>query len=81
MVVQHWLFLVMFWRYPNRSLVKAAQTVRSHAALLAAAFAGVLPTTAAIELIQRCLVAGCRMNPRKRQPNAYQLLLDLSDAA
>lgn len=30
MVVQHWIFLVSCWSYPDRSLVKAAQSVRQH---------------------------------------------------
>lgn len=35
MVVQHWLLLVGCWAYPDRSLVKAAQTVRTFALSLA----------------------------------------------
>jgi hypothetical protein len=38
MVVQHWLFLVGHWSCFDRSLVKAAQTVRSHAMHLAVHF-------------------------------------------
>jgi hypothetical protein len=26
--------------------------------------------------IHRCLAAGCRLNPRKRHPDTYQLLLN-----
>jgi IS4 transposase len=28
MLVQHWVFLVSLWAYPDRSLPKAAQTVQ-----------------------------------------------------
>ena len=28
-VIQHWIILTTLWKYPNRSLVKAAQTVRT----------------------------------------------------
>ena len=38
MLVQHWVFLVSFWAYPDRSLTKAAQTVQKHALHLASAF-------------------------------------------
>jgi hypothetical protein len=79
MVVQHWLFLVSCWAYPDRSLPKAAQTVQKHALHLASAFGETPLLMRAIATIQRCLAAGCRMNRRKKAPNTYQLLLDLSD--
>jgi hypothetical protein len=76
MLIQHWFFVVSCWAYPERSLVKAAQTVRKHALHLASAFQSLKRLTAAILTIQRCLMAGCRMNRRKKHPNTYQLLLD-----
>jgi len=79
MVVQHWLVLVGCWRYPDRSLVKAAHTVRKHALHLASAFASTTHLTRAIATIHRCLAAGCRLNRRKKAPNTYQLLLALTD--
>ena len=79
MVAQHWLFLVSCWTYPNRSLVKAAQTVRDYAPLLAAALAGLLDITLPIQQIQRCLASGARLNHRRKQPNTYQLLLSLQE--
>jgi hypothetical protein len=76
MVVQHWLLLTGCWAYPDRSLVKAAQTVRLHALHLASALACPAALEAAILVIHRCLAAGCRLNRRKKKPNTYQLLLD-----
>ena len=81
MVVQHWLFLVGCWVHPNRSLVKAAQTVRDYAPMLESALAGYIDLAVTIEQIQRCLAAGCRMNRRRKQPNTYQLLLNLPEIA
>ncbi len=78
MVVQHWLFLVSCWAYPDRSLAKAAQTVRKHALHLASAFGDDAHLQVAIEAIQRCLKAGCRLNRRKKAPNTYQLLRELT---
>jgi len=75
MVIQHWVLLTSCWRFPNRSLVKAVQTVRSYALLVATALAGLLALTTVLDQIGRCLAAGCRMNPRQRHLNAYQLLL------
>ena len=81
MIIQHWLLLVSCWSYPNRSLVKAAQTVRDYAPMLATALAGYLDLEVPIQQIQRCLKAGCRMNRRRKQPNTYQLLLNLQEVA
>jgi len=74
MVVQHWLFLVSIWAYPDRSLRKAAQTVQKHALHLASVFDCRDQLEAAIAVIQRCLSFGCRINKRKGKPNTYQLL-------
>jgi hypothetical protein len=76
MVVQHWLLLVSCWAYPDRSLVKAAQTIRTPALHLASALTYPALLCRAIGVIQRCLAAGCRLNPRSKKPNTYQLLLD-----
>jgi len=80
LVIQHWLLLVSCWAAPDRSLVKAAQTVRSYVPLLASAFAGVLPLVRVLEHLCRTVGFGCRMNPRKKAPNTYQLLLALDPA-
>lgn len=79
MVIQHWLFLVGCWAYPDRSLVKAAQTVQHHALHLASSFAHPRQLCRALTIVQQCLAAGCRMNRRKQRPNAYQLLLNLTE--
>lgn len=79
-VIQHWLFLVGCWPYPDRSLFKAAQTIQKHAWHLAAAFGNNQQLLQALKVVQRCLAAGCRINKRKKQPHTYQLLLALSDA-
>jgi Transposase DDE domain len=74
-LVQHWVFLVSCWAYPDRSLTKAAQTVQKHALHLASAFASIKRLVDALLTVKRCLAAGCRMNRRKKHPNTYQLLL------
>jgi hypothetical protein len=75
MLVQHWVFLVSFWAYPDRSLPKAAQTGQRHALHLASALSSVQRLGRALLTVQCCLAAGCRMNRRKKHPNTYQLLL------
>lgn len=78
MLIQHWLLLTGCWAYPDRSLVKAAQTIRQHALHLASVLPCHVALCAAIAVIQRCLAAGCRLNRRKTKPNTYQLLLEPS---
>jgi len=75
LLIQHWLLLLSCWSRPDRSLVKAASTVRHTVALLIGALNGHLPLRTAIEQIKTAIALGCRMNPRRKAPNAYQLLL------
>lgn len=77
MIIQHWVMLAGCWSYPDRSLVKGSQTVRSYAKMLATALAGLIQLEVEVADIVRCLAAGCRMNRRKCRPNTYQLLLAL----
>lgn len=77
MVVQHWLFLVNLWAYPDRSLVKAAKTVKRRAMELARSFRKRSRLIETITSIGQC-ITGCRINRRKQYPNTYQLLLDAS---
>jgi hypothetical protein len=76
MLIQHGVFLVSLWAYPDRSLTKAAHTVQKHALHLASSFGSLQRLMLAIATVKRCLAAGCRMNRRKKYPNTYQLLLD-----
>jgi hypothetical protein len=79
MVVQHWVLLVSCWSYANRSLPKAARTVRRHALHLAAIVAHRQLVCKTLEIIQRCLKQGCRIDRRHQQPSTFQLLLKLTE--
>jgi hypothetical protein len=79
MVVQHWLLLIGCWRYPDRSLRKAAQTVQKYALQLASSMTCPEHLERAIRTLERCLAAGCRINKRKGQPHTYQLLRSITD--
>lgn len=74
MVIQHWVLVVTSWQYPERSMVKGAQTVRTHACYLACVFTNGAQLTAALTSIERCLAAGGRVNKRRKRPNISQLL-------
>ncbi len=80
LIVQHWVMVTSLWTYPDRSAWKAAQTLRKHALHLAAAFvAGVAALRAALQVVQRTLAAGCRLNKRKKVPSTFQLLLAVTE--
>jgi hypothetical protein len=81
MEVQHWIWLTSIWDYPDRSLVKAAQTVQKYALQLAGGLWSYQRTVETLETIARCMAAGCRMNPRKKHPNTYQLLEAVAESA
>ncbi len=79
MVISHWTWLLSLWDYPDRSLAKAAQTVQKYALQLATGLWSQMRTRETLETIARCLAKGCRMNPRKKHPNTYQLLLAVTE--
>jgi len=87
LVIQHWTLLLGCWAFPNRSLTKAAQAVRSHALALLLALPSRRRLRAALATLRTCIAAGCRLNPRRTHPNTYQLLLatpewpEVADAA
>ncbi len=81
LLIQHWIFLVSCWSYPDRSLHKAAQTVRKQAFHLATVIADAERLCEAITVIQHCLALGCRLNKRRKEPATFQLLLDLPQRA
>jgi IS4 transposase len=74
LLIQHWLFLVGFWEFPDRSLFKGAQTIQRFALALAISFADFAQLVGIIEIIQGCLSAGCRINRSSKQPRSFQLL-------
>jgi DDE family transposase len=75
LVVQHWLLLLGCWAFPDRSLPKAAQTVRAHATALAGAFARPPLLRATLATLARCLAAAGRIHKRRAAPATFQLLL------
>lgn len=78
LLLQHWLLVVCGFQYADRSLVKAARVIRHHAAQLASDLDAPQLVERLLQHIQRHLQRGCRMNPRRTQPNTYQRLLALT---
>jgi hypothetical protein len=73
-LVQHWILLVGCWSQPDRSLVKAAQTIRQHAVHLASTFAQPATFEQTLRVVQRCLAHGCHLNKRRGAPSTFQRL-------
>jgi hypothetical protein len=80
-LLQHWLLVASCWHYPDRSPVKAAATVRGHALLIAYALRGAFDLAQVLGLLRETLQACPRLERRKKHPAAFQLLLELPDAA
>jgi hypothetical protein len=80
LLVQHWLVVLSLWTSADRSWTKAAQTIRKHALHLASAFVrGAAALRTALRIVRRALVAGCRLNKRKKVPGTFQLLLAVTE--
>ncbi len=79
MIIQHWTFLIGNWSFPDRSLVKAAKTVRQHALNLAVALDDLPRLEEALTILSRCLAAGCRINKSVKTPRTFQILLALDE--
>lgn len=78
LVIQHWLLLVGGWDRPDRSLVRAAQTVREHAVCLLRALGRPDRLAEELTVIAACIRTGCRIASRATRPSAFQLWLDPS---
>ena len=76
LIIQHWLLLVGPWHDYACSLTKAAAAIRLAALHLVWSLGSIRRCCSAIRQIVTAAAAGCRINPRKRRPNAYQCWLD-----
>jgi hypothetical protein len=75
-LIQHWLLLLGGWDRPDRSLVRAAQTIRGHAHGILAALGRPRRLREALATLTRCLAMGGRVAKRKTKPSAFQLWQD-----
>ena len=79
MVFQHWFFLLGNWSFPDRSWLKATNTVRQHAIALAVALPYRQQLIRTLKVLANCLAQGCRINKSQKTPRHYQLLLDVTE--
>ena len=80
MIIQHWALLTCCWAFPDRSLVKAAKTVRQHALCLLLALHDTFALAQALTTLQAALQQGCRINKSRKTLRVYQLLLLFGEA-
>ena len=80
LVVQHWILLLGCWSDLDRSLFKAAQTIRKHAFHLASVLSDTPRLLSTLQLLCDTLAAGCRIQKRQAHPATFQLLESLSFA-
>lgn len=77
-LIRHWIWITGTWSCPQRSLFKAGTTFKQQALHLAITFTqGCRQLIRAIRKLHHCLQAGCRINRSRKDPRAFQLLLDL----
>ena len=76
LVIPHWLLLVGGWDRPDRSLPRAAQTIRAHAICLLRALGRPRRLVEELAALADCLGVGCRIASRTKRPSAFQLCLD-----
>jgi hypothetical protein len=78
LIFQHWMLLASGWANPERSLVKAAQVVRSYAGELASTHRHPDQFVRVMTAMGRVIQRMARMNKRKKLPSTAQRLLALT---
>jgi Transposase DDE domain len=73
-VIVHWTFLIHLWQCPDRSLWKAALTIRRFANTLAIALPDFIALEQVLSQLQDHFRSICHVNPRRAHPNTYQWL-------
>lgn len=77
-IVQHWVLLVSCWNFVDRSLTKAAATVRQHWLNLALSIKQQARLEQALTVVVGCISSGCRIDRRNKHPNLHQLFQALA---
>lgn len=77
-IIQHWFCLVRLWALPDRSLVKAAQSIRKQALGLLRDLPVFTLFSRAIRILTDTLAAGCRIDKSRQRMPTFQRLLALA---
>ena len=76
MIVQHWLLLTTVWHFPDVSFTKAAGILRNYISTIALVLSDQRSLRRILKHLRETLNRNCRMNPKRKEPNTYQLLLN-----
>jgi len=76
-LVQHWIIIMGCWNHPNRSLVKAAQVIRSNANLIAISFISISKMLEAFGIMRQSLDHCCKQNSKRKHPNTWKTLISV----
>lgn len=79
-LIEHWVVLTSAWAVPERSLTKAAKSIRLVASALAVAFDSRTQFRARVAKLASTIARTCRVTKRGANPSSAQLLLSLSRA-
>jgi hypothetical protein len=76
MIVRHWVLVIHGWALPDRSLVKMARRLSSHARELARVVTDTAALLHTLAVVAQEVARGCRVQRRKTAPATVHLLLD-----
>jgi hypothetical protein len=80
-LIEHWVVLTSAWAVPERSLMKAAKSIRIVASALAVAFDSRTQFRARVAKLASTIARTCRVTKRGANPSSAQLLSSLSSEA
>jgi hypothetical protein len=73
LIVQHWLLLLTVWKYPERSLYRAARRLQSHMLVILHTLPHRRQLIHLLDCLETCL-RSARVNRRRKKPALSQLL-------
>ena len=74
-VICQWIFQLDWWRYPDRSLVKAAHVVQKCAPVIASSLSNKSILLRSLCKIRDCIRSSAHINKRRKKPATFQSLL------
>jgi Transposase DDE domain len=73
-IIQHWILVATVWENDERSLTKAARVIREQAILLWSCIHSVEGIRKFLENIRKITQVGCKVERRKKNPSAFQVI-------
>ena len=80
LVIHQWIFISSLWKYPERSLFRAAKTIQKFSVALAISMKDPIRLEQVLISLEKCLMAHCRQETRRKHPATFQLLITVTEA-